>query len=158
MTPPLFYVVFIRRNTYFSTAHIKEDVVELFMRKRLGSSIPRGTALEALQGWLLKSREDIKRLCTSVENFYDWLANGIPPWAAYHEFMSGGLMALYKQPVVHTAGVGETRRYLFARDLKPPAHFRMISFGPNLNQELTAPSTECKLFGTLSRPQNIEDL
>ena len=67
-------------------------------------------------------------------------------------------MAFYKQPVAHTVGVGETWRYLFARDLNPPAHLRTISFGPNLNQELTAPSTEFKLFGTLSRPQKIEDL
>ena len=120
------------------------------MWKSLGSSGPGGTKLEALHGWLLKFREDIKRLCTSVETFSDWLANGIPPWAAYHEFMSGCLIALCTQPVFHTVGVGETWRYIFVRDLKPPAHLRTISFGPDLNQELTAPSTGFKLFGTLS--------
>ena len=84
------------------------------MQKLSGSSGPGGTDAEVLQGWLLKSREDIKRICTSVESFSDWLANGIPPWVAYHVFMSGRLIALYKQPGVHTVGVGETWRYLFA--------------------------------------------
>ena len=80
------------------------------MWKSLGSSGPGGTKLEALHGWLLKFREDIKRLCTSVETFSDWLANGIPPWDSYHAFMTGLLIELYKQPVVHTVIVGETYR------------------------------------------------
>ena len=55
---------------------------------------------EALQVWLLEFGEDIARLRTSVENFVDWLANGSPPWAVYDAFMSGRLIALYKQPSV----------------------------------------------------------
>ena len=90
--------------------YIKKDGVESFMRKLLGSSGPGGTGSEALQGWLLKSREYTKRLRTSVENFSDWISNGIPPWATYHAFMSGRLIALYKHPGVHTVGVGKMWR------------------------------------------------
>ena len=85
------------------------------MWKSLGSSGPGGMKLEALHGWLLKFREDIKILCTSVETFSDWLANGIPPWAAYHEFMSGCLIALKKQPRVHPVRVGEALRPFFSK-------------------------------------------
>ena len=83
-------------------------------QKRSGSSGPGGTDLEALRGWLLKFEEDSTRLCTSVETFFDWLANGSSPWAAYREFMSGHLLALEKQPGVRTVGGGETWRHLFA--------------------------------------------
>ena len=54
-----------------------------------------------------------KRLFTSVEIFIDWIANEIPPWAAYHAFMYDRLIALDKQPGVHLVGVGETKRRLF---------------------------------------------
>ena len=44
----------------------------------------------------LKLGEDTKRLHTTVEIFDNWLANGSPPWPAYHAFMSGRLIALDK--------------------------------------------------------------
>ena len=69
--------------------------------------------MEALHGWILKFREYRKIIRTSVETFSDWLANGIPPWAAYHAFMYDRLIALDKQPGVHLVGVGETKRRLF---------------------------------------------
>ena len=72
------------------------------------SSGPGGTDSESLQGCLLEFGEDSTRIRTSVENFVDWLANRSPPWAAYHEFMLGHLIALYKQPGVWPVGVGET--------------------------------------------------
>ena len=97
----------------FIPADITEDAVKLVARKLLGSSGPGGTDSEALHGWLLKLGDDSKRLCTSVEIFVDWLANGSPPWAAYRAFMSGRLMAFGKQPGVHPVGVGETWRHLF---------------------------------------------
>ena len=37
------------------------------------------------------------------------------PWAAYHAFISGRLIALDKQPDVHTVGIGEMWRLLFAK-------------------------------------------
>ena len=45
----------------------------------------------------------------------NWLANGRPSWADYRLFMSGFLIALYKQSVVHPGGVGETWRSLFSK-------------------------------------------
>ena len=71
-----------------------------------GASGPGGTDSEALHGWLLKVREDRKRIRTSVENFVDWLANGIPPWAAYCVFKFGHLIALDKQTGVRLVGFG----------------------------------------------------
>ena len=44
----------------------------------------------------------------------DWLANEIPPWAAYRTFMPGWLIALDKQPDVRPVGVGEKWRRIFA--------------------------------------------
>ena len=43
-----------------------------------------------------------------------WLTNGGLPWAAYHAFISGRLIALDKQPGVRPVGVGKTWRHIFA--------------------------------------------
>ena len=51
--------------------NITEEAVESVARKISGSSGPGGTDSEALQGWLLKFREDSTRLRTSVETFVD---------------------------------------------------------------------------------------
>ena len=83
----------------------------------MGSSGPGGTEREVLQGWLLKLGEDITILRTIVENFVNWLSNGIPLWAAYCAFKSGRLIVLDKQPVVRPVGVGETWRRLFSNIL-----------------------------------------
>ena len=112
-TPPCSTLEVYYKTPIFSPVYIKEDVVESFMRKLSGSSNPGGTDSEALQGCLLKSREYTKILSTSVENFSNWIANGIPPWATYHAYISDRLIALYKQPGVHTFGVGETCRFFF---------------------------------------------
>ena len=94
---------------------ITEDEVKLVTWKLSGSLGSGGTESEALQGWLLKFGDNSKRLHTSVETFADWIANNIPPCAAYFAFMSGRLIALDKQPGVCTVGVGETWRHLFAK-------------------------------------------
>ena len=70
---------------------------------------------ESLQGWLLKLGEYRKRLRAIVETFVNWLSNKDPPLAAYHEFMSGRLIALDKQHVFFPAGVRENWRRLFAK-------------------------------------------
>ena len=94
---------------------IMEDVVESFARKLLISSGNGGMDSEALQEWLLKSREDSKKLCTSIEIFIDCLANHSLPWAAYHAFMSGHLIAHNNQPGVRPVSVRETWRCLFTK-------------------------------------------
>ena len=99
----------------FIPVDITEEPVGLEAQKRLGSSGPRGTDLEALQGWLMKFGEDSTRLRKSVEIFVYWLSNGSPPWAAYRAFMSGCLIALYKQPGVRPVGVGEMWWHIFVK-------------------------------------------
>ena len=84
------------KTPIFIFVDITEDVVKLVARKLVVSLGSGGTDSEALQGWLLKFVEDRKRLHTSAEHFVDWLANRSPAWAAYHEFMSGRLIALDK--------------------------------------------------------------
>ena len=98
----------------FIPLNITEEPVESVAQKRLGSSGPGGTESEELQGWLLQFGEDSTRLRTSVETSVYWLANCIPPWAAYCEFMSVRLIALDKQPGVRPVGVGETWWSIFA--------------------------------------------
>ena len=93
---------------------------------------------EALQGWILKFRENSKRICTSVETFFKWIYNGIPPWVAFHAFISGRLIALEKQPGFFPVRVGETRRHIVAKcvlRVTLPEYtsefFRMTSFVPD---------------------------
>ena len=50
------------KNAYFIPVDITEDVVELVARKLLGSLGPGGTDSEGLHGWVLKFREDIKKI------------------------------------------------------------------------------------------------
>ena len=68
---------------------------------------------EDLQGCLLKSREDSKKLCISANIFIDWLSNHNPPGAAHQEFMSGRLISLDKRSGACLVGVRETWWYIF---------------------------------------------
>ena len=104
----------IQGDTYFILVDITEEAVESVAHKISGGSGPGGTDLEAQQGWILKFSEDSTRLRTSVETFVDWLANGIPPWAAYRAFMPGRLIVLDKQPAVRLVGIVEIWRRLFS--------------------------------------------
>ena len=70
--------------------------------------------MEALKGWILKFREDSKKLLTSVETSVDWIANKSPPWASYSEFMSIFLIVLDKKPGIFSVIVGGTCIYLFS--------------------------------------------
>ena len=99
----------------FIPVDIVEYVVELVAQKCLWSAHPGGTDSEALQWWLLKFGGHSKKLRISVEYFVDWLANTIPSWVAYQEFMTGCLIALDKLPSVHPVGAWEIWRQLFAK-------------------------------------------
>ena len=99
----------------FISVNIAEESIKSVAQKRSGSSCPGCKYSQALHGWLLKFGEDSTSLRYSVETFVHWLANGSPPWTAYHEFISGQMIALDKQPCVHRVGVGETWRRLFAK-------------------------------------------
>ena len=50
-----------------------------------------------------------------VADFTEWLANRLPPWAAYWDLMKERLIALDKYPGVRPAGVGETWQQLMAK-------------------------------------------
>ena len=63
----------------FIPVDITGEAVESVAQKRLGGSGPRGMDSEALQVWLMKFGEDSTRLCTSVDNFVNWITNGSPP-------------------------------------------------------------------------------
>ena len=88
-----------------------ESVAETFS----GNLGPGGTDSEALYGCFLNVWEDSKRLHTSVETYFGWLAKGSLPWAAYCAFMFSCLIALDKRPGVCPIGVRETWTYLFAK-------------------------------------------
>ena len=49
--------------------NITEEVVDLVMRKRLGSAGPSGTDTEALQGLLIKFGDHRKTVYISVKSF-----------------------------------------------------------------------------------------
>ena len=85
-----------KETPIFIPSNITEEAVELLAQKLSGSSRKVVTESEALQVWLLRYGEDITRLCTSKEDFVDWLSNGSPPWAAYRAFMLGRLIPLDK--------------------------------------------------------------
>ena len=71
--------------------------------------------MESLKIWLLKFGYNSTRLRTTVETFVYWLANGTPPWMAYHAFMYGRLIMLDKHPGVRPVGLGETWWRLFTK-------------------------------------------
>ena len=87
-------------------------MVELVTWKYLGRSGPSGTDSEALQGWLLKSRDYIKK-SIRLESFVDCLYNITPSWAAYRVLLSGRLISLDKIPRLRPVGIGETWFRLF---------------------------------------------
>ena len=64
---------------------------------------------------ILKIQGGHKILRSSVKTFINWLDNKIPPWEAYHEFMSSGLVVLDKYPGIFQVGLGETWRRLFSK-------------------------------------------
>ena len=99
----------------FIPVNITEEAVESVVRKFSGSSIPRDMDSKALQGWLLKFGEESTILCTRIENFVDWLANGSPPWSAYCAFMSGRMIAFHTHPGICLVGIRETVWSLFAK-------------------------------------------
>ena len=69
----------------------------------------------SLQHWLLRFGAASGELWLIVGEFVEWLGNGRPPWAAYEALMSGGMIALDKQPVSRPVGVGETWRQMMAK-------------------------------------------
>ena len=99
----------------FISVNITDDEVKLVPQKCSGDPDPGGTDPEALHKWLLQLGEDSKKIRTSVENFVNRIANGIPPWVAYRAFIYGRLVMLSKQTGVCPIGVRETWKHIFAK-------------------------------------------
>ena len=98
----------------FIPVDITEDADQSVARKLSRSSDPVGANSETLQEWVLNFEEYSKRLCSSVVNFDNLIANNSPPWAACSVFMYRCLIALDKQPGIRPVRVGETWRCIFA--------------------------------------------
>ena len=72
----------------------------------LGGAGPIGTDSVSLQHWLLRFGATSAELRLIVGDFFEWLGNGRPPWAAYRALMSVRLIAMDKQPGIRPVGVG----------------------------------------------------
>ena len=72
-----------------------------------GGDGPGGTDSVFLQHFLLRFGTAIAELRLIVGDFFEWLWNGRPPWAAYWALMNGRLIVLDKQPVIRPVGVGK---------------------------------------------------
>ena len=110
---PPFYIGGVRQNTYFHSREHYRICDQIGRVETFGEFRPDGTDSEALQGWLLKFREDRKKICTRVGNVFNWLVNQSPPWAAYRAFISVHLIALDNKLGMHAVSVGEPWRRLF---------------------------------------------
>ena len=108
----------VQQNAYFYSLRHHEGCSLIVHKKSLGYLRPEGTESEGLKGWILKFREDSKRLYTIVETFVKWIANKIPPWAAYCAFMSCRIIALDKNLDVRLVRVRETWKHIFNIVLK----------------------------------------
>ena len=78
------------------TAHEIEETV----RKMGGSGGPSGADSAMLKDWCTCFGAESEELREELAAWTIWLANGSPPWAAYHALMAGRLVALDKCPGV----------------------------------------------------------
>jgi hypothetical protein len=63
---------------------------------------------QAVSHWGLAFGMMSDSLIHSLANFTNWLANNIPPWAAYRAMWVGRLVTLDNMPGVRPIGIGET--------------------------------------------------
>ena len=62
----------------------------------------------SLQHWILRFFVSSGKVQLTVGDLTEWLANGRPPWEAYHALMGGVLIATYNHPRDQSVGVGDT--------------------------------------------------
>ena len=85
-----------------------EDTVTVVAGRLSVGAGPGGIDSVSLQHWLMRFIAARAELRLIVGDFFEWLGNGRPPWAAYWALMSGRLIVLDKQPGIRPVGVGET--------------------------------------------------
>ena len=91
----------------FVPVDITNNTVASVARKLSGAAGTGRTDLVSLQYWLLRFGVASAELRKVVGEFGDWMANRLPPWAAYRALMLGRLIGLDKCPVVRPVLVGE---------------------------------------------------
>ena len=99
----------------FVPLDITEETVATIARRLSGGAGPGGTDSVSLQHWLLRFGGASAELREAVAEFTDWLANDLPPLAAYRALMAGHLIGLDKCLGVRPVSIGETWRRLFAK-------------------------------------------
>ena len=101
----------------FQEVLITDEVVQCVAARLSGAAGAGGTDSHALSRWLMVFGDYSSQLRRALARFTEWLANGLPDWAAYRELMGGRLLALDKCPGVRPIGIGETWRRASAKCL-----------------------------------------
>jgi hypothetical protein len=99
----------------FSSVDITHDTIEQVARNLSGSSGLGGVDSQAVAHWLLAYGNASATLRHALASFTNWLANTLPPWAAYRALWAGRLLALDKMPGIRPIGIGETWRRAIAK-------------------------------------------
>jgi hypothetical protein len=94
----------------FVELDITGDTISKVAWNLSGGGGPGRVDAAGLQQWLLRFGKHSKKLREELADFCQWMANKMPPWAAYRAFMANRLLALDKIPGVHPIGVGEIWR------------------------------------------------
>jgi hypothetical protein len=92
----------------------QETVLEV-TAKLSGGAGPGSVDALALKKWFTQHGRASQEFCEEVAAWAEWLANDMPPWAAYRALMGCRLAALDKMPGVRPLGIGETLRRCIAK-------------------------------------------
>jgi hypothetical protein len=99
----------------FSSVDIPHDTIKQVARNLSGSSGLGGVDSQAVAHWLLAYGNASATLRHALESFTNWMANTLPPWAAYISLRAGRLLALDKMQGKRPIGIGETWRLAIAK-------------------------------------------
>ena len=112
-TSPLFYAGGVQWNAYFYSCWHCRECGQIGCTKAIGEFGPQWYRIGSSTGVDFEIWIGQQNNCISVEITFDWLANKNLPWSVYHEFMSGRLIALEKNPGIRPVGIRETWRWIF---------------------------------------------
>jgi hypothetical protein len=101
----------------FIEVDVTEDSVEDTARKLSGGAGLGGVDSYTLKHWLLGFGKASRGLRSACAEIIEWMANSLPPWAAYRALRGGRLCALEKNPGVRPVGIGETFTRLFSKTI-----------------------------------------
>ena len=84
------------------------DVAETIARKLSGGAGCSSVDAALLRSMLLRHGRASAKLRKQLSEWARWLANTLPPWAAYRAMRQGRLVALDKQPGLCPLGIGKS--------------------------------------------------